>query len=176
MRVIAGELGGRRLVAPPGADVRPTADRTREALYSILGDVTGLSVLDLFCGTGALGIEALSRGAREAVMVDTRIEPARVNVEALGLETRATLLERDALRYLAAAGPCFDLILCDPPYSLADRLEPELQQLVPGRLAELGRLVVESPGRSPVALDLDLRLEVSRRYGEASLRIWRKSG
>lgn len=176
MRVIAGELGGRRLEAPPGADVRPTADRTREALYSILGDIDGLSVLDLYCGTGALGIEALSRGARGAVLVDTRLEPARVNVEALGLEVRAKLVRRDAIRYLAAPGPRFDLILCDPPYSLADRLEPELRQLVPGRLAELGRLVVESPARSPLALDPDLRLEVDRRYGEASLRIWRQAG
>ena len=102
MRVVAGELKGRRLAAPPrrSAAVRPTADRVREALFAILGEVGGASVLDLFCGTGALGIEALSRGAGRATLVDTQVSLARRNVGELGLEPRTDVVRSDALRYL----------------------------------------------------------------------------
>ena len=173
MRVIAGELKGRRLATPArGADVRPTADRVREALFSILGDVGSLRVLDLFCGTGALGIEALSRGAAEATMVDTDTGLAARNVEALGLGERASVVRADSVAYLEASGPEFDLILCDPPYRLAARLEAQLRKLVPGRLAPHGRLVVESAARRPVDLEPDLVLARERRYGDSSLRIW----
>src|SRR5688572_22010464 len=117
---MGGELRGRRLSAP--ADIRPTTGRVREALFSILGDVGGLRVLDLFCGSGALGIEALSRGAAEATLVDTDVEEAARNVEDLGLGERATIVRADAARFLGGVEPgSFDLILCDPPYALADR-------------------------------------------------------
>ena len=94
LRVVAGELGGRRLSRPPrrSAAVRPTADRVREALFSILGDVEGATVLDLFCGTGALAIEALSRGAAGAALVDTRTALARRNVAELGLGDRCEVV------------------------------------------------------------------------------------
>ena len=170
MRVVSGELGGRRLVAPKGKDVRPTSDRAREALFAILGDVSGFEVLDLFCGTGALGIEALSRGARRAVLVDTDIAPAAANVEALELAGRAELVRGDALGYLARSREVWDLILCDPPYRLAARVASDLEQLVPSRLREGGRLVTESAARSP--MELGLALETDRTYGEASLRVW----
>ena len=102
MRVVAGELGGRRLISPPpGAAVRPTADRVREALFSILGDVSGAGVLDLFCGTGALAIEAVSRGASRAVLVDSDPGLARRNVDALGLADRCAVEGEDAIRYLS---------------------------------------------------------------------------
>ncbi|MDQ2675759.1 MAG: RsmD family RNA methyltransferase [Actinomycetota bacterium] len=169
MRIVAGELGGRRLEAPRGLDVRPTSDRAREALFSILGDVSGLAVCDLFCGTGALGIEALSRGARHVVLVDTDIGPARANVSSLGVEERVELVREDALAYLGSAG-AFDLILCDPPYRLAAPVARDLEQLVPSRLREGGRLVTESSSRAP--MDLALTLEEDRVYGQASLRIW----
>ena len=170
MRVVAGELRGRPLVAPRGEDVRPTSDRAREALFSILGSVEGLDVCDLFCGTGALAIEALSRGARHAVLVDTDIGPARVNVEALDLAGRAELVSGDALAYLDSASAPFGLILCDPPYTLAARVARDLEKLVPLRLGEGGRLVIESPSRTPI--ELGLSLEADRTYGEASIRIW----
>jgi 16S rRNA (guanine966-N2)-methyltransferase len=100
LRVVAGELKGRRLASPPrrSADVRPTSDRAREALFAILGDVSGARVLDLFAGTGALAIEALSRGAASAVLVDSDSRLARRNVEGLGLSDRCEFVRSDAQR------------------------------------------------------------------------------
>jgi 16S rRNA (guanine966-N2)-methyltransferase len=123
MRVIGGSLGGRRLVAPPGASTRPTSDRVREALFSILGDVRGLQVLDLFAGTGALGIEALSRGAERATFVE-QARPAlralRRNLADLGIEPRCTVLPMrlEQLGGSRALQPdAFDLAFADPPYA-----------------------------------------------------------
>ena len=171
MRVVAGELKGRRLVAPRGADIRPTSDRAREALFSMLGDVEGLDVLDLFAGTGALAIEAISRGAASATLVDTRPGPATANVEALDLADRATVIAADALEYLRRGGDRYDLILCDPPYRLAARLGPDLDQSLLARLRPGGRIVAESSAREP--LDLGLEPLRERRYGEALVRIYR---
>ena len=175
MRVVAGELRGRRLLAPTGDDVRPTSDRAREALFSMLGDVSALRVLDLFCGTGALGIEALSRGAEQATFVDTDPALAERNVDALGLGERAEVVHGEATAFLARTDERFGLILCDPPYRLAAPLEADLAKLIPGRLVPGGRLVVESAARDPRALELPLELERERRYGAALLRIWRKA-
>lgn len=176
MRVVGGELRGRRLASPPrrAADVRPTADRVREALFSILGDaVAGASVLDLFCGTGALGIEALSRGAAGATLVDSDPRLARRNVTDLGLEGRAAVVRADALAFLRRQEGRFDLILCDPPYNIADRLEGELDSLIAPRLDQGGRLIVESSARRPLELG-SLPLETERRYGEALVRVYRE--
>lgn len=173
MRVVAGELRGRRLESPRGDAVRPTSDRAREALFSILGDVGGLEVLDLYCGTGALGIEALSRGAARATLVDTDTRPAARNVEVLGLTSRTELVRGDAIGYLGSGDARFGLILCDPPYTLADRLAPELRKALPGRLSPQGALVVESLASAPLELGPAFALEDDRRYGAASLRIWR---
>jgi 16S rRNA (guanine966-N2)-methyltransferase len=171
MRVVAGELRGRRLAGPAqrSAAVRPTADRVREAIFSILGEVGGCTVLDLFCGTGALAIEALSRGAARATLVDTHTSLARRNVADLGLATRTEVVRSDARRYLRRTRRRFDLILCDPPYRLADRLEGELDSLVPDRLAESGRLMLETAARRPLELAMPLVLE--RRYGDTLVRI-----
>jgi 16S rRNA (guanine966-N2)-methyltransferase len=174
MRVVAGELGGRRLQAPKGADVRPTADRVREALFSILGDVGGARVLDLYCGTGALAIEAISRGADTAVLVDADPSPARRNVEALGIEGRCEIVRSDALHYLRGEDGGFDLVFCDPPYKLAARLGPELTRLIPDRLAERGRVIVESDVRQPLRLELPIELE--RGYGDTLIRIHGAAG
>ena len=166
MRVVAGELRGRRLASPPrGRGVRPTSDRVREAIFSILGErVAGSQVLDLFAGTGALAIEALSRGAGAATLVDDDIAPARRNVEALGLGERARLVSADAQAYLGKEEGRFSLIFCDPPYTLADRLKAPLDKLVPARLAEDGVLVVESAKRNPLRLGLEV--ETERTYGD----------
>ena len=170
MRVVAGELGGRGLFSPHrGTGVRPTADRVREALFSILGDVSGLAALDLFCGTGALAIEALSRGAERAVLVDTHSAPAERNVEALDLAERAEIVRADARAYLRRSPERFDLIFCDPPYRLADRLGPELDPLIPAHLTPGGRLIVECAARRPLELDLPIIRE--RVYGETLIRV-----
>jgi len=174
MRVVAGELRGRRLASPPrGADVRPTADRVREALFSILGDVDGARVLDLYCGTGALAIEALSRGAAGATLVDTKPALARRNLDDLGLGDRADVVRADALRFLARAGGKevrYDLIFCDPPYRLADRLEGKLESLAAPRLAKGGRLIVESAAPRPLRISLPALAE--RAYGDTSLAVY----
>src|SRR3954468_20463548 len=132
MRVIAGDLKGRPLVAPRGWKVRPTSDRVREAIFSALGEaVSGARVLDLYCGTGALAIEALSRGAADAVLVDRDTRPALGNVESLGLRERAELVRSDVGRWLSAQGaeaarPRFDLVFVDAPYRLADPVGQQL--------------------------------------------------
>ena len=172
MRVVAGDLRGRRLESPPpGADVRPTADRVREALFSILGDVRGARVLDLYCGTGALAIEALSRGAATAVLVDRDVQLAESNVAGVGLEDRCRTVRSDALDFLVRDDGGYDLIIADPPYSLADRLEGKLESLVAPRLGRGGRLIVESAARRPLVLDLPL---LDRRdYGATAISIHR---
>jgi len=170
LRVVAGELRGRRLAGPPkGADVRPTADRVREALFSILGDVSEARVLDLFCGTGALAIEALSRGAAEATLVDKHTRLVRRNVTDLDLGARAEIVRADALAFLRRERRSFDLIFCDPPYSLADRLGPQLDKLIPPRLAQGASVIAESSARRPLELGLPLRTE--RRYGDTLVRV-----
>jgi 16S rRNA (guanine966-N2)-methyltransferase len=176
VRVTGGELRGRRLVAPPGRSraVRPTAERTREAIFAILGArVEGARVLDLYCGTGALAIEALSRGATSATLVDTDPRLARANVTALGLGERAAVVRSDALRFLRRTDDRFDLILCDAPYNIADRLEGDLDSLIPPRLVEDGRVIVESAVRRPLAVGT-LEPLTDRRYGDALVRVYRR--
>ncbi len=171
MRIVAGELKGRRLSTPPrrSAALRPTSDRVREAVFSILGDIEGARVLDLYCGTGALGIEAVSRGAAGAELVDTHTALARRNVRELGIGDRCEVVRSDARAYLRRARRTFDLIFCDPPYRLADRLEGELDSLIRNRLAPGARVVAEGSARRPLRLDLPLLVE--RRYSDTLVRI-----
>jgi 16S rRNA (guanine966-N2)-methyltransferase len=169
LRIVAGELGGRRLRSPQGSEVRPSAERTREAIFSMLGPLDGERVLDLFCGSGALGIEALSRGAGRLTLVDTSITAAAANVELLDIGGRCELVEADAIEFLRSSEGEFDLVLCDPPYRLAHRLGPELDKLLPARLAGGARVITESPSEGPLALALPLHRE--RRYGAATVRI-----
>jgi 16S rRNA (guanine966-N2)-methyltransferase len=167
MRVVAGELGGRRLLAPRGQRVRPTSDRVREAIFSSLGEVAGAQVLELYAGTGALSIEALSRGAAHATVVDRDTRPALGNVQNLGLADRVELIRSDVPQWLqsqTASGKSgrYDLIFLDPPYS-ADRLGAELDPHLPRLLAKGGRVITESAARRP--LELTLPVLRRRRYG-----------
>jgi 16S rRNA (guanine(966)-N(2))-methyltransferase RsmD len=174
MRVIAGELGGRPLLAPRGWKVRPTSERVREAIFSALGErVAGAVVLDLYAGTGALAIEALSRGAAGATLVDRDTRPALGNVANLGLEQRAMLVRADAARWLAAAepGPGFDLIFVDAPYRLAGRMTQELNTHLPRLLVPGGRAVIESGAGSPLRVETLPRLR-QRRYGAADVSFY----
>jgi 16S rRNA (guanine966-N2)-methyltransferase len=176
MRVVAGRFGGRRLHAPRGRDTRPTSDRVREALFAMLGPLDGDRVLDLFAGSGALAIEALSRGASAATLVerDTRaVEVIRANLAALGLgEDEALVVHapaRVALRDASARGDAYDLVLLDPPYRDAPALGRELSEALPALLAPAARVVAESDRRSPLALELPVLRE--RRYGDTLIRI-----
>ena len=175
MRVIAGRHRGRRLQAPPGAATRPTSDRVREALFSVLGArVEQARVLDLFAGSGALGIEALSRGAAEVTFVDSApasIRAIRANLAALGAE--AEVRRADARRFLgtaSAAARQYDLVFLDPPYRLAGRLGSELTAALPAVLAPGAAVVAESDRRSPLELGIPILDE--RRYGDTLIRIY----
>lgn len=189
MRVIAGRLGGRKLIAPRGRGTRPTSDRVREAIFSMLGELDGCAVLDLFAGTGALGIEALSRGAILAVFVErnaSALLALRRNLASLGLDRPAIgpggeppLVEvwqgdvLGALDRAAAAGEQYDLIFADPPYAQAEDWAPELDARLPLVLAKAGRVVVESDRRAPLCLALPI--ERQRQYGDTSITIHRQN-
>jgi 16S rRNA (guanine966-N2)-methyltransferase len=166
MRVVAGRYGGRTLRAPRGAGVRPTADRVREALFSILGPLEGQAVLDLFAGTGALGIEALSRGASSCVFVDVETRPVQANLDALGIDAQ---VRRGRALSALRPGDQYDLVLLDPPYRDAARLGPELTEALPPVLNPSARVVSESDRRHP--LELGLPLHDERRYGDTLIRI-----
>ena len=178
MRVIAGRLGGRRLKAPRGTVTRPTSDKVREALFAMLGELEGASVLDLFAGSGALGIEALSRGAGSAVFVERDAGVAKLldaNLAALGIGAPYAELRRadarSALRSARAEKETYDLIFIDPPYGQAHGWGPELAAALPPLLRPAARIVVESDRRAP--LDLPLEVERRRRYGDTLITIHR---
>ncbi|MGI8421637.1 MAG: 16S rRNA (guanine(966)-N(2))-methyltransferase RsmD [Gaiellaceae bacterium] len=176
MRIIAGTHRGRRIAAPPGLDTRPTGDRVREAAFNLIGPVDGATVLDLFAGSGAMGLEALSRGAARAVFVETDRAARKAigtNLDALGL-TGATVLAADAARVLAAEAAAerrYDLVLVDPPYAMYASLQPMLARQLPAVLAADGLLVVETDARTEPALP-ELAQRTSRRYGAARLTLF----
>jgi 16S rRNA (guanine966-N2)-methyltransferase len=175
LRVVAGHLRGRRLTAPPGCGTRPTSDRVREALFSILGPLGGARVLDLFAGSGALGIEALSRGARHATFVDRdarALAAIRRNLAALELDS-ATVHRRDVRTFLSAASGPWDIVFLDPPYDDAARWAEPLSRALSAVLSDDARIVTESDTRSPLILELPL--EVERVYGDTRIAIHRGS-
>jgi 16S rRNA (guanine966-N2)-methyltransferase len=174
MRIIAGSRKGARIFAPKG-DTRPTGDRVREAAFNLIGPVDDMAVLDLFAGSGAMGLEALSRGASSAVFVESDRDAQRVierNLEKLAL-TGARIVKSDARRALAAeaaAGRRYDLVLVDPPYRMLDSLLPTLSTYLPSLLAEDSLVVVESPAREHPELPLTER--TSRKYGSVRLTVF----
>ena len=173
MRVVAGEYRGRRLQAPRGTSVRPTSDRVREALFSILGDIEGLRVLDLFAGSGALAIEALSRGAASATLVENdraALDAIRANLAPLE-GANAEIVRADALAWLGGRRGPFDLVFADPPYSSAGKLAGALSQKLPAALSPNALIVSESDKRDP--LTLAFPLEDERTYGHTRIAIHR---
>ena len=175
MRIVAGSRKGHRIAAPKGADTRPTGDRVREAVFSLIGPVEDAAVLDLFAGSGAMGLEALSRGAASCIFVERDRDAARViqaNLEKLRL-TGATVTNRDAAAVLRDArerGHRYDLVLVDPPYGAWQRHAATLAELLPAVLADAALVVVETSER--VEPDLPLALVTTRRYGSARITVF----
>lgn len=175
LRIIAGTLRGRRLRAPDGPATRPTSDRVREALFDLIGPVPeGCRVLDLYAGSGALGMEAMSRGAGRTVFVERDPRARRViqeNLAALGLAERARVEGGDAASAAAFAGGPFDLVLADPPYGEAD--PGALLARAAAALAPEGILAVEQAagGRLPEPPET-LALWKDRRYGSTRLTLY----
>jgi len=177
MRIIAGSRKGARIFAPKGLDTRPTADRVREAAFNLLGPgaAEDATVLDLFAGSGAMGLEALSRGAAHATFVESDREACRTinrNLEKLGLDN-ATVLCQDALTALRAdarGGTRYDLVLVDPPYRRFSSLQNAMIRHLPEVLAADGTLLVETAADEEPELPLAKRK--SRRYGAARLTLF----
>jgi 16S rRNA (guanine966-N2)-methyltransferase len=174
MRIIAGSHRGHTIYAPHGRDTRPTSDRVRENVFNLLGPVEGVSVLDLYAGSGAMGLEALSRGAVRAVFVERDGEAVRTierNLDKLRL--KATVLRQDAMSALAAeagAGRKYDLVLVDPPYDMYLYVQPQLARYLPAVLAEGGVVVVETG--AGVEPELPLERRTSRKYGSARITVY----
>lgn len=174
MRIIAGTHRGHTIYAPRGRDTRPTSDRVRENVYNILGSVEGATVLDLYAGSGALGLEALSRGAARAVFVESNRDAVRAierNLDKLRLP--GTVLRQDVSTALAAetgAGRKYDLVLVDPPYEMYTEIEPQLARYVPSLLTDDAVVVVETDARTEPALPLELR--TTRVYGAARVTVY----
>jgi 16S rRNA (guanine966-N2)-methyltransferase len=187
-RVIAGEAGGRRLAVPDGRDTRPTSDRAREGLFStivsMLGSLAGTRVLDLYAGSGAVGLEALSRGADHVLLVEQGARATRVireNIEAIGLP--GAVLAADRVERVLARGPApagsqdsteggrYDVVFADPPYALADTTVSQVLSLLAGQgwLAPGALVIVERATRSgPLNWPEEFVSAKSRRYGEAT--------
>jgi 16S rRNA (guanine966-N2)-methyltransferase len=171
MRIIAGSRKGHTIHAPKGQDTRPTSDRVRENVFNILGPIDGAAVLDLYAGSGALGLEALSRGAARAVFVETDGDAVRAierNLDKLRL--KATVLHRDAVAVLATERTKYDLVFVDPPYDMYPDLEPQLARYLPGVLGDDGVLVLETDARTEPALPLEER--TSRKYGQTRVTVY----
>jgi 16S rRNA (guanine966-N2)-methyltransferase len=175
VRIVAGSRKGHGITAPKGVVTRPTGDRVREAVFSIVGPVEGARALDLFAGSGAMGLEALSRGAASVVFVENDREACRViqrNLEKLHL-TGADVRCQDAvgaLREEQARGRRYDLVLVDAPYEAWEQYETPLAELLPDLLEENGLAVVETASRTEPRLPLDL--VTTRRYGSARITVF----
>jgi 16S rRNA (guanine966-N2)-methyltransferase len=171
VRIIAGSRKGHTIHAPKGRDTRPTSDRVRENVFNILGPVDGANVLDLYAGSGAMGLEALSRGAARAVFVESDGDAVRAierNLDKLRLQ--ATVLQRDALAVLATERTKYDLVLVDPPYDMYADLEIRLARYLPTVLADGGVVVLETDARIEPQLPLEQR--TSRKYGQTRVTVY----
>ena len=187
MRIISGTARGKKLKTVDDIRTRPTADRTKEALFSIIADkVSGSSFLDLFCGSGAIGIEALSRGAASTVFVDSNkacIDVAKINIKDAKLTGHAEFFCGDAKKFLNSQKPCnYDIIFIDPPY-FGEFVAPILSDIVNlGLLNDGGMIIIETAYviehevLESIALIAGLEIIKTRKYGKASLIIINRTG
>lgn len=184
MRVISGTARGTRLYSPKGTDVRPTSDRVKESLFNIIGDATrDALVLDLFAGSGALGIESLSRGARRAYFVDQNreaVSSVSKNLELTKLADRANIIKADALRALehfSRDALKFDLIFLDPPYRISvSFLDAILDKLASDLLSDDGLLILEHSAKTNPSEPEGLRIGMTRAYGDTAVTLYHKKG
>lgn len=181
MRVITGSARGCRLKELEGMETRPTTDRVKEGLFNIIQfDIEGRKILDLFAGTGQLGIECLSRGASSAVFVDRRADAVKLireNLKATSLTEKGRVVSGDSMEFLKSIREKFDIIFLDPPYE-AGLLEPAIAHIAKfDILSPHGIIVAEHPANKALpALDAPYRLHRSYRYGKIALTIYRRSG
>jgi 16S rRNA (guanine966-N2)-methyltransferase len=174
MRIIAGKLGGRVFNAPSGNRTHPMSDKVRGALFNSLGDVTGLTMLDCFAGSGAIGFEALSRGAYEATLIDAdRQAQATIatNIQILGLGVSAKQIRASAAAWLSTTSERFAIVVCDPPY---DQLQSSLIVRLADRVLQDGLLVLSLPPESTLELPADFELLTRKNYGDATLSFYRR--
>lgn len=182
MRIIAGVHRGRRLIAPRGSSTRPTTDRVREALFAILGDLSQARILDAYAGSGALGMEALSRGAARCVFVESRRDAVRTittNLQALGLQSQAVVIHAELER---CKGPLeheapYDVVLADPPWPIADTAARLLLRVVGPLLSPQATVVIGHPRRQPVKLgpELGFAQTQTRHWGDSAMSWYLKS-
>jgi 16S rRNA (guanine966-N2)-methyltransferase len=171
VRIIAGSRKGHTIQAPPGRGTRPTSDRVRENIFNILGPVDDAVVLDLYAGSGAMGLEALSRGAAQAVFVERDPGALRAIEQNLDkLRLRGTVLRQDAVAVLAGENRKYDLVFVDPPYDMYPDLEPQLARYLPTVLSDNAVVVVETDARVEPSLPLAQR--TSRKYGSARVTVY----
>jgi 16S rRNA (guanine966-N2)-methyltransferase len=182
MKVIAGDLKGRRLITPAGDMVRPTGARAKEALFSIIGDkIVGATFVDVFCGTGNIGIEAISRGAGQAVFIERNPRVAEIlrrNIEGLGLSDRSRVMTLDALkaiRALGRRGEAADFVFLDPPYGYL-RVSEIMFAVADGGLVATGGTVIwqHAAKTTPAAAYGDLEIETTRIYGDTGVSFFKK--
>jgi 16S rRNA (guanine966-N2)-methyltransferase len=180
MRIVGGQFRGRRLEAPKDRSIRPTSDRAREAIFNLLAHhapkgLDGAAVLDLFCGSGALALEALSRGAASACLVDSNSQSlslARRNVMALGVEDKTTFLCADATR-LGKARQAYDFVFCDAPYGKGLTVPAVEQALAKGWLVPGGLVVIETGADEEMDLPGPFDVLTERTYGAARVILMR---
>lgn len=173
MRIISGLAKGRRIASPRGSHIRPVLDQVKEAIFNILFDVNDLAVLDLFAGTGSIGLEAVSRGAKSAVFVDNDREAIGIiqkNIELCGFKEECRLIPKPverALKGLAKSGEKFDLIFIDPPY-LKGLVVPTIKMVGELKLlAGNGKIITEHHPKEPIgSLSADLQISDQRKYGQ----------
>jgi 16S rRNA (guanine966-N2)-methyltransferase len=170
VRIIAGTRRGHRIEAPKGLETRPTSDRARESAFNLIGPLDGAKVLDLFAGSGAMGLEALSRGAASCVFIESSRDACRtIDANLDKLQLHGTVVCQDAIRALAAERRTYDLVLCDPPYDFRD--DGRLATNLPRVLAANGLLVYETAAKIEPEIDA-LTIRTSRKYGSARLTLF----
>lgn len=174
MRIIAGSLRGRTFASPSGHKTHPMSDKARGGLFNVLGDITGLSVLDAFAGSGALAFEAASRGAAEVVAVDSSRAAQQAmaqNITSLGLDDRVKLVKAPAGAWFSTTSQMFDLVFCDPPY---DDPQDSLVERLGQRVKPAGLLVLSWPGNQGVPAFDDFEDIERKSYGDAQLVFYRR--
>lgn len=177
---MGGQFRGRRLCVPPGRRIRPTSEKVREAIFDVLGAVDGLVVLDVFAGTGAFGLEALSRGATWCTFIEADrfvVNYLRENIAALDLQKVTEVIVANytsGLRVVAQRDRRYDVVFMDPPYALAGTVVETLENVLPKILALGGSLVMEGPRHLEVPASLPVVFR--RTYGDTSVHIMKREG